>query len=76
MGLGVGIRMARTVDIARMMWRSRYNWLFIELAQRNVLLARPRIAGPLSQSAASGANHAKRKEGAIKPQNIVLFSWL
>ena len=31
MSLGVGIRTARTVDIAKMMKTSGYDWLFIDL---------------------------------------------
>ena len=46
MALGVGIRMARTVDIARMMWRSGYNWLFIELAKHNVRSRAPTAGLP------------------------------
>ena len=45
MAFGIGIRMARTVDIARMIWRSGYNWLFIELAQHNVRSRVPYSAG-------------------------------
>jgi 2-keto-3-deoxy-L-rhamnonate aldolase RhmA len=34
MSLGVGIRTARTVDIAKMMKTAGYDWLFIDLEYR------------------------------------------
>jgi hypothetical protein len=40
MALGVGIRTERTVGIAKMMKTPGYDWLFIDLAQRNVPLSR------------------------------------
>jgi hypothetical protein len=78
MSLGVGIRTARTVDIAKMMKTAGYDWLFIDLEQSEKRRSPPRLdwAGfrlaasgqPRTREAvANGANHSQWAMAKIAP---------